>query len=100
MTWDAACRVFTRCGIWLAGVAEVDLDFVDFVDDLFGVVFDVGAEEFEVLGVVGFILGNVLFEVDQVDIDPGEHSHGVSVCSHCFRVEKIFLIAPKSPFCP
>ena len=44
-------------------VAEVDLDFVDAFEDLFGVGFDVGADEKEVFSIVGFMEKKILFHV-------------------------------------
>jgi len=52
-------------------VAEVDLDFVDLFEDLFGVGFDVGADEVDVGLVFGFVVVEVLFEVGELDVDLG-----------------------------
>jgi len=50
-------------------VAKVYLDLVDLFDDLFGVGFDIGADEVEVFAVVFLVEEEILLEVGQFDID-------------------------------
>ena len=44
-------------------IAEVDLDFVDAFEDLFGVGFDIGADKEKVFSVVGFVEKKILLHV-------------------------------------
>jgi len=50
-------------------VSEVDLDFIDAFEDLFGVGFDVGADKIDIVLIVGFVEEKVLLHVCDFDID-------------------------------
>ena len=45
------------------------MDFIDAFEDLFGVGFDVGADEVDVILVVGFMKKKVLLHIGELDVD-------------------------------
>jgi len=50
-------------------ISQVDLDFVYFTEDLFGVGFKFGAEDFDFAAVVGLVEDHVLFEVGKLNVN-------------------------------
>jgi len=53
-------------------IPQVDLYFIDLFEDLFGVGFDVGANEVDVVLVVGFVEEMILLHVCEFDVDLGD----------------------------
>jgi len=53
-------------------VSEIDLDFVDAFEDLFGIGFDVGADKVDIILIIGFVEEEVLFHVGEFDVDFGD----------------------------
>ena len=45
------------------------MDFIDAFEDFFGIGFDVGADEVDIVLVVGFVEEEVLFHVGYLDVD-------------------------------
>lgn len=61
------------CWFGLFGfVAEIDLNLIDLADDFACVGTDLGTECVEVFPVVGFMGGQVLFEIFNLDVDFGQ----------------------------
>jgi len=52
-------------------ITQIDLDFIDFFEDLFGVGFDIGADEVYIVLVVGLVEEEILLHVGDLDIDLG-----------------------------
>ena len=53
-------------------ISKVDLDFVYAFEDLFGVGFDVRADEEEIFAIVGFMEVEILFHIGKFHVDLGD----------------------------
>ena len=53
-------------------VSEIDLDFVDAFENLFGVGFYIGADKVDISLIIGFVEEEVLFHVGEFDVDFGD----------------------------